>query len=330
MNYLIPCPVVVAVAWLVTATALQLPTLEGQTGWVSSAASERGTISPRDVASAATNAEGKRAVPVLQPENKEEVQIPKGWQKLTSKEGGFQVCLLGPAAELNPNNNKERSWFSADDKPVIWFSAADLAKGQSTSVGCYDLNVPEDMRLNKEWQELILAQIAPGLAKGPKAKTADLGPVGGAVGGAVRLTKASKAKAADLRKVTVGEYPGLEETDADESSVMRIRFLMVGKRMFILTAEGRTNNDAEQLAAAMFASFAVLPEFARNAKVKAPTWERFPIPDVGVSVLMPGKPSAEEGKGPEELGKGRMKTHIGYHPEQAMILSVVCIRPFRK
>src|SRR5262249_43255201 len=104
-----------------------------------------------------------------------------------------------------------------------------------------------------------------------------------------------------------------------------MRFLVVGKRIFLLTAEARSEDAAKALAAPLFASFEVLPEFARRAAVKAPPWGRFTIPDGNCSVLMPGEPAVETGKGPKDLGEGRMRTYTGYHPEQALVLLAGCV-----
>jgi hypothetical protein len=117
----------------------------------------------------------------------------------------------------------------------------------------------------------------------------------------------------------------LEATFGNADAPSVIRYLMVGKRIFILTVEARTEKEAKQLAMALFASFEVLPELTRTAEVKAPAWERFQITAGKFSVLMPGKPTLAESKGPDYLGEAPMKTFTGYHPEQAMILLALYI-----
>src|SRR5207248_5648282 len=105
--------------------------------------------------------------------------------------------------------------------------------------------------LSKEWQEWFLDQFTPTLATD------------------------SKAGMPKLRKVTVGKFAGLEGTTVDAGAAFVTRYVMVGKRIFLLTVEARTEDDAKRLAATLFASFEVLPEFARSAEAKPPAWERF-------------------------------------------------------
>jgi hypothetical protein len=227
-------------------------------------------------------------------QKKDAAKPPRGWHQFTSKEGGFRVSLIGKPAP-RPIHKRDG---------ITWVSGVELARGQATSVGFYDLEVGAGVPaavLNKEWQEILLEQFASGLAKDPKAKPAN------------------------LRKVTVGDFPGLDGTSGGPGEATVLRYIMVGKRFFVLTVEARTEGEAKAVAAPFFASFDVLPELARRADVTAPAWERFTLPDAKVSVFLPGKPSLEEGKGPEDLGQGRMKTWTSYHPKQAIILLAVVV-----
>jgi hypothetical protein len=229
-----------------------------------------------------------------EPAKKGEAAVPKGWQMLVSKEGGFRVALIPPAAKQKPIKESE----------PVWFSGFDLDKGQSTTVGYYDMEGPPNMpavMMNKEWQEMWLAQFAPMLAKDPQSKVSK------------------------LRKVSAGKFAGVEGTIGDADAPAAIRYVIVGKRIFVLTAEAKTEKDAQELGKVLFASFEVLPELARSVEVKAPAWERFHVPAGKFSVLMPGEPSLEESKADEELGGGAMKVYTAYHPDQALVLAAISV-----
>src|SRR5262249_39440783 len=153
---------------------------------------------------------------------------------------------------------------SNKDLQITWFTGVDLDKGRSTSVGYYDIPMPADVPalLNKEWQTVLLDKFASSPPKGLDGKT----------------------NVAKFRKVTVGKYAGLESESSEDNAFLAVRYVIVGKRMFLLSVEAKNAQDGRPLAATFFGSFEVLPKLARTAEFKAPPWERFDLPGGG-SVL---------------------------------------------
>ena len=62
------------------------------------------------------------AVPPQTPQKQADTRAPEGWEKVVSKEGGFQVFLMGPAKKFDANSTKV----------LPSYTAFDVAKGQAT------------------------------------------------------------------------------------------------------------------------------------------------------------------------------------------------------